>query len=195
MLITVAQVSGVLPLDLLSFKGQVVNEEVSLTWKTVNETNVSAFNIEKMKANTWEKIGSIQTFDGNLPENKYSFSDYRTVSGFNFYRLKILDANGKFAYSDIINIEAQPAKSKVYQNVPNPFTNVTTIKYEMAERALVHIMVFNAAGIQVAVLANEIRQQGSYQVQWNAANVPSGSYYYTVIIGDHVTTKQMLKIN
>jgi hypothetical protein len=56
-------------------------------------------------------------------------------------------------------------------------------------------MVFNAAGIQVAVLANEIRQQGSYFVQWNASNLAPGNYFYTVVIGDKATTKKMLKIN
>ena len=65
----------------------------------------------------------------------------------------------------------------------------------MADKALVKIMVYNVAGIQVAVLANEIKQPGSYQVQWNAEYVPSGQYFYTIIIGDNIKTGKMQKIN
>ena len=148
-----------------------------------------------MTGNTWVKIGYIQSAGGSLADNDYFFSDYLPVTGLNFYRLKIVDVDGKYVYSDIINVELKANKNVVYQNVPNPFTNITTIRYEVADKALVKIMVYNAAGIQVAVLANEIKQPGSYQIQWNAENIPSGNYFYTVIIGDNVTTKKMLKIN
>jgi hypothetical protein len=56
-------------------------------------------------------------------------------------------------------------------------------------------MVFNTVGLRVAVLTNEIKKPGTYQIQWNSANIPSGDYYYTVVIGDNVTTKKMLKSN
>ena len=74
---------------------------------------------------------------------------------------------------------------------PIAFTGITTIRYKVADEALVKIMVYNVAGIQVAVLANEIKQPGSYQIQWNAKNLPSGKYFYTVIIGDNVTMRPM----
>src|SRR5258705_9016570 len=73
-------------------------------------------------------------------------------------------------YSDI-NVRLKINKNVVYQNVPNAFSGITTIRYKVADEALVKIMVYNRAGIQVAVLANEIKQPGSYQIQWNAANL------------------------
>ena len=84
----------------------------------------------------------------------------------------------------------------VYQNYPNPFTGITTIRYEVSDKAsAVKIIVYSSDGIQVAVLVNEIKLPGSYQIQWNATNIPSGNYIYTAIIGDKVTTLKMLKLN
>jgi hypothetical protein len=65
----------------------------------------------------------------------------------------------------------------------------------LADKAFVKIVVYNSMGYPVAVLANELKEPGSYQVQWNAGNIASGSYYYTVIIGDKVITRKMLKLN
>ncbi len=188
-------IESVLPLTLLTFKGQPVNSKVSLTWETANEKNVSGFDIEKMAGNKWVKIGFIQSAGGSLAENDYFFSDYLPVTALNFYRLKIVDIDGKYVYSDIINVEVKPNKNVVYQNVPNAFSGITTIRYEVADKTLVKITVFNEAGSQIAVLTNGIRQPGSYQIQWNAETIPSGNYFYAVIIGDTVITKKMLKIN
>ena len=133
------------------------------------------------------------------------------VQGIYQFELKVTDNNGATGVDDVqitvatggntvpvvamrIN-ELNINKNVVYQNFPNPFTNITTIRYDVADKAPVKIIVTNAVGFQVAVLANEIKQPGSYQIKWDAGNIPAGSYYYTIMIGDHVTTKKMLKIN
>jgi K+-transporting ATPase c subunit len=183
------------PVSLLAFNGEPAGDNVSLVWKTVNEKNVSGYDIEKMTANTWEKMGSVQSTRGSLGENSYFFSDYLPVTGSNYYRLKIVDTESNFVYSHIVNVELKANKIVVYQNVPNPFYNTTTIRYDVVEKGPVKIMVYNTAGVQIAVLANEIKQPGSYQVQWNAEYVPSGQYFYTIIFGDKKTTGKMQKIN
>jgi hypothetical protein len=185
---------GTLPLNLLSFKGQLINEKVSLTWKTANERNVLGFEVERMTETKWEKIGNVKSAIGGISGNNYSFNDYKPVTGVNYYRLKIVDIDGKYVYSDIVNVELKPNKNVVYQNVPNPFSNATTIRYEIAEKDLVKIVVYNSTGAQVAVLVNEEKEAGTYQVKWDAANFSSGNYFYRVLIGDNVTTKQMIKI-
>src|ERR1019366_3246245 len=119
------------------------------------------------------------------------------VQGVYQFQLKVTDNNGA---TDLDTLQITVNKLKrnrnfVHQNAPNPFTGITTIQYEVADKAPVKIIVYNAKSIPVAVLANEIKQPGSYQIQWNAENIPSGTYFYTVIIGDNVTTKKMLKIN
>ena len=193
MQVTVTQSAG--RPAVLAFNGQPAGDNISLTWKTTNEKDISGFEVEKMTAYTWEKIGSVQSTVGSSGENNYFFSDYLPMTGLNHYRLKVVDVESKFAYSDIVNVELKTNKNLVYQNVPNPFYNMTTIRYEVAEKALVKIIISNTEGMLVAVLANEIKQQGSYQVQWNAGNIPSGQYFYTMIIGNIVRTGKMQKIN
>ena len=77
-------------------------------------------------------------------------------------------------YSRIINFDFKLAKSVVYQNVPNPFTGSTIIRYDLTEKAAVKIIVYNIEGTQIKVLANELKATGSYQIKWNAGNLPAG---------------------
>ncbi len=191
----VATYLSTLPLNLLSFDGQIKNEKVNLRWQTASETNVTSFDIERMTGNSWIKIGSVRSSGNPSGTNDYSFSDDLPAKGINYYRLKIIDADGKFAYSRIINFEFRISKAFVYQNVPNPFSNSTIVRYDIAEKAQVKIVIYNVDGSQITVLEDEMKAAGSYQIKWNAGNLPAGNYYYKVIIGDEVVTKKMLKIN
>ncbi len=191
----VATYLNTLPLNLLSFNGQIKNEKVNLIWQTTNETNVANFDIERMAGNTWIKIGSVQSMGNVSNTNSYSFNDNLPAKGINYYRLKIIDFDGHTIYSRIINFEFKFNKPVVYQNVPNPFSNSTIIRYDLVEKAPVKIIIYHVDGSQIKVLANELKGAGSYQIKWNAGNLPVGNYYYKVIIGDEVITKKMLKLN
>ena len=82
----------------------------------------------------------------------------------------------------------------LYQNFPNPFSNFTDIKFEIAQKSSVKVVVYNSIGIQVAVLLNEIKLPWVYQIVWNASNVAQGDYFYKVIVGETVATNKMLKL-
>jgi hypothetical protein len=78
------------------------------------------------------------------------------------------------------------------QNYPNPFNPKTTIKYGVAESGLVTIKVYNTLGQEVATLVNEYKHQGKYRIAFNASNLPSGVYVYSVKSGNKVAYKKML---
>ena len=191
----IATYLNTLPLNLITFNGRIKNEKVILSWQTSNETNVTGFDVERLKGNAWVKIGYVQSSGNIAGPNNYSFSDNLPAKGINYYRLKMIDTDGKSTYSRIINFDFKLAKSVVYQNVPNPFTGSTIIRYDLTEKAAVKIIVYNVEGTQIKVLANELKATGSYQIKWNAGNLPAGNYYYKVIIGNEVITKKMLKLN
>ena len=193
--VDVAVMASSLPLKLLSFTGKLRDDQVDLNWETTNEKNVLGFDIERMTGNAWDKIGFVASSSTNVLSNHYACNDNFPMKGINYYRLKILDIDGKFVYSNIINIDLKPNKNFIYQNFPNPFSNFTDIKFEIAEKTSVKIIVYNAIGIQVAVLLNEIKEPGMYQVRWNAENVASGNYYYKVVIGENIITKKILKMH
>ncbi len=191
----IAYYSSTLPLNLITFDGRIKNRKVNLSWQAANEANISGFEIERMTGNIWNKIGFVPSSGSGSLTNNYSYDDNLPAKGINYYRLKIIDLDGKVIYSRIINFDFKTAGSFVYQNVPNPFTSSTIIRYDLVEKAPVKIIVYNIAGNQLEVLANETKDAGSYLVQWNAGNLPAGNYYYKVIIGNDVITKKMLKLN
>ncbi|MDQ6761791.1 MAG: choice-of-anchor J domain-containing protein [Bacteroidota bacterium] len=190
----IAYYTSTLPLNLISFNGKVNNGKANLSWQTNNEKNILGYDIERLINNTWTKIGYVPSAGNRATANSYSFDDNTPVNGINYYRLQITDADGKFSYSRIINLEIEGGKFVVYQNVPNPFTNSTTIRYDVAEKSSVKIVVYNVDGSQVKVLTNETKDAGSYEVKWNTSNISSGNYFYKVMIGNKVITKKMLKL-
>lgn len=80
------------------------------------------------------------------------------------------------------------------QNYPNPFNPLTTISYSLPVNGLVKLQVFNQLGQQVAELVREYQQAGLHQVAFNAANMPSGSYYYRLHVNNYLEMKKMTLI-
>lgn len=75
------------------------------------------------------------------------------------------------------------------QNFPNPFNPVTSIKYEIPKTGFVTLKIFNELGMELISLVNETKQQGSYEVTWDASNYPSGVYFYELNAGDPTSPK------
>ena len=172
------------------------DQRITLPLRTVSLSGTGTDANGTISAYNWTKISGPSA--GTITNTSSAATSVTgLLQGVYQFQLKVTDNNGA---TDLDTLQITVNKLKrnrnfVYQNAPNPFTGITTIRYEVADKAPVKIIVYNAKSIPVAVLANEIKQPGSYQIQWNAENIPSGTYFYTVIIGDNVTTKKMLKIN
>ena len=78
------------------------------------------------------------------------------------------------------------------QNYPNPFNPSTKIKYTIPNVGNVRLNVFNVLGKEIATLVNEEKSAGKYEVEFNAANLPSGIYFYQLQSGSFVETKKMI---
>lgn len=85
-------------------------------------------------------------------------------------------------------------KFSLSQNYPNPFNPSTTIKYNVPDRSQIILKVYNTNGKEIAELVNEIKSQGSYEMIFDATNLPSGIYYYKLISGEVSETKKMILI-
>jgi len=100
----------------------------------------------------------------------------------------------------IININSEiPKEFNLYQNFPNPFNPVTRIRFDVAakvrrETANVEMTIFDILGKEVEILVNEELKPGTYEVQWDATNFPSGIYYYTLSVGDYRETRKLVLI-
>jgi hypothetical protein len=85
-----------------------------------------------------------------------------------------------------------PGNYFLYQNYPNPFNPTTIIKYQIQKSNFVELKVFDILGKSIASLVNEKQSPGTYEVQFNASNLPSGIYFYKLIAGDFVQIKKMV---
>jgi hypothetical protein len=183
-----------LPVELNSFTASVMNDFVVLNWTTATEKNSSAFEVEKKQAdiNSWQKIGSVKAADlSNSPKN-YSYSDKNITAGKYNYRLKMIDNDGSFKYSSIVNVDiSAPANFELAQNFPNPFNPSTTIRYQLPMNSRITLKVFDMLGKEVATLVNEQKLAGSYEIIFNADRLSSGVYYYQLKTDNFVQTKKL----
>jgi len=109
------------------------------------------------------------------------------------YRLKQIDFDGKFEYSDVVEVNYDaPVKFVLDQNYPNPFNPTTKISYEIQVKANVVIKVYDVLGSEVVALLSEDKLPGRYQVEFNAPNLTSGIYFYSINAGEYKTIKKMI---
>ena len=85
-------------------------------------------------------------------------------------------------------------KFTLYQNYPNPFNPVTSIKYDLPKSSLVKIVIYDVSGKEVETLVNEKQNQGTYKVNWNASNYPSGIYFCRMSTDTQSETAKMILI-
>jgi hypothetical protein len=86
-------------------------------------------------------------------------------------------------YEQVTNVKDEsnnPVQFELFQNYPNPFNPETIIKYSIPYNSHVSINIYNALGEKVAALVNEVKQGGYHEVLFNAANFPSGIYFYKI---------------
>lgn len=190
------------PVELVSFTAKTEFRDVYLTWSTATESNSSHFEIERRKENEadWISAGRVGSSGTSTEIKNYSFVDKNINSGKYYYRLKAVDYDGTFEYSETVEAEVEmPDKFSLEQNYPNPFNPSTTIKYALPFDGFVAIKIYNAVGQEVTKLINGNIKAGYHEVSWNGRNssnvsLPSGVYFYRIESGDFVNTKKMLML-
>ena len=182
------------PVELASFTANVNEGNVTLNWLTASETNNQGFDIErKSSASKFEKIGFISGIGTSTESHSYTFTDKNVETGNYSYRLKQLDYDGTFEYSNEINVDVTvPLEFALDQNYPNPFNPSTTISYSIPVKSRVTLKIFNALGKEIITLVNEEKSEGNYDVKFDASGIPSGIYFYKLNAGEFSSTKKMI---
>jgi type IX secretion system substrate protein len=142
--VTVNQLGIPLPVDLLHFTAANMNNSYAqLNWTTTNEINSDHFDIEKSGVNSdYKVIGTIKSQSNSNSLQQYSFNDQNPLDGINFYRLKQVDVNGKYTYSNIatatfnlalIDIYPNPAKNQLFVRNNNNFSNGDKLSIQLSD--------------------------------------------------------------
>jgi hypothetical protein len=184
-----------LPVELTEFGFRKVDSGIELHWRTATELNNSGFEIErKSHGGNWNTLGFVRGRGTTTEAQSYSFLD-RTATGKVQYRLKQIDFDGQFEYSNVIEVDAGlPKQFALEQNYPNPFNPTTTIRYQLPAASQVKLEVFDVLGKKVMVLVNTRQEAGEYNITLNAVNLSSGVYFYRLQSGNFVQTKKMMLV-
>ncbi|MFX0138418.1 MAG: CHAP domain-containing protein [Candidatus Hodarchaeota archaeon] len=184
------------PVELTNFEAVIKDNCVTLKWITESESNNYGFEIErKSESVNWLNIGFVA---GNGTCNKstyYSYTDENPIIGESYYRIKQIDTDGSFEYSNIITMNVKlPQTTNLFQNYPNPFNPSTKISYSLSKHGYVNLEIYNTQGKVVQVLINEFQNPGLYSIKFKNKNLPSGVYFYKLQVGNYVQIKNMVLI-
>jgi hypothetical protein len=189
------------PVELVLFTAVNTGRTVELNWETATETNNKGFEVERSQntkfqsQSDWINIGYVEGNGTSTESHSYSFNDENIQPGKYHYRLKQIDFNGRFEYTQAIEVEVStPEDFSLEQNYPNPFNPTTSINFTLPQISIVTLKVYDVLGREISTLVNEEREAGSYSFKFNGSELSSGFYFYTVNAGNYTSTKKMLLI-
>ncbi|MFA6541447.1 MAG: T9SS type A sorting domain-containing protein, partial [Bacteroidota bacterium] len=150
---------------------------------------------QQPNANSWSKIGFVEgNGTANSPKT-YSFTDKNLTAGKFSYRLKQIDRDGKFGYSQAVELTVGgiPKVFTLDQNYPNPFNPTTTIGFTIPADGMTTLKIYNTLGQEVTTLVNEPLKAGEYhQAQFDASSLASGIYFARLQSADNVQVKKLM---
>jgi predicted lipoprotein with Yx(FWY)xxD motif len=198
---------GALPVTLSSFSAQVDPSVMSvlLKWKTVTEVDNYGFEVElyESRTNHWNKIGFVAGAGNSNSPKYYEFVDRLHHNGaILVYKLKQIDNNGSFSYSNKVEVDITPKKFVLYQNYPNPFNPTTKINYSIpaadpdskASQGIT-LKIYDILGREVRTLVSKKEKPGNYEVEFNASKFASGIYFYELKTKKFRSIKKMILLH
>ncbi|MBZ0198818.1 MAG: S8 family peptidase [Ignavibacteriaceae bacterium] len=191
-----------LPVELVSFNATVNKNIVELNWATATEKNNLGFEIQRaiikdgdiLSSNdNWVIIGFVKGIGTTITRQAYSYVDKSNNSGKYHYRLKQIDFDGTFTFSETLEANLNSLMEfKLNQNYPNPFNPETNISFRIADKMPVKLSVFNILGEQVSVLINRIMDAGEHQIKFAVGNnLPAGIYFAELNAGGKTNVIKM----
>jgi len=217
----VSQNNDPMPVELSSLAIKQENGKTVLLWKTQTEINSNKFEIETNINNKWQKMGEVKASGNSNTPKEYRYEivtatavgsnnhltsnnnepkNNNLISNGESYRLKIIDNDGSYKYSEIVKTNnTLPTEFAVSQNYPNPFNPTTTISYTIpvgtnGSLTPVKIKVYDMLGKEVSVLVNEAQTSGYKTVKFDGTELTTGMYIYRIEAGKFTKTMKMMLI-
>ncbi len=191
----VTSVNGEMPVGITSFTASFNGKNIELRWNTATETNNAGFEVQKYINDSWVKLGFVEGAGTANSEHNYSFTDTYPSFWSYAYRLKQIDRDGKFAFSNVVEgvTDLSNQGFVLLQNYPNPFNPSTTIQFGVEKDQHVSLIIFNALGQKIETLFSGIAEKGKlYSAQFNAESFSSGIYFGVLENGSKRSIKKLL---
>lgn len=181
---------SVLPVLLTGFTAILSDNAVSLSWSTTQETNSNYFEVERSEnGTTWEAIGTVSAKGNSSIETNYSYNDNAPVNGINYYRLKMVNIDNSYSYSEIKTVRTTAVKEITF--FPNPaqtFVNVSLVQSD------------NSSSVQLLNISGQVLQEtkvaggNATTVTLNVAQYARGMYIVRVVNADGSSATSKLVI-
>ncbi|MEZ5029461.1 MAG: T9SS type A sorting domain-containing protein, partial [Ferruginibacter sp.] len=193
---------GVVPITSTGLHGKLNNNlTVSLTWSTESESNNKGFYIERIDDNSssnWVNIGFVNGAGNSVSTKNYSSIDNNIqLDKIYRYRLKQVDFDGNFTYSNEVVIRVKDLQKNILilSSSPNPFKGKTSIKYNLPADGVTTLKVYDITGKEIAVLQSGFQKAGVYTKEFNATKLSSGTYFCKLVFGEETITNQLLLVD
>ncbi len=184
---------SVLPVTLVELKGVHNNTFNLISWKTAYEGNAHRFEIEKSTDGvTFRVIGFVGAKGSN---STYTFTDDKLSSTANYYRLRMVDADGRAAYSRTILLKDNGTSILLTAVRPNPFTSEITVSFSSTQSQIVTLLLLDAAGRSVARKQVASIQGASEAKLTGLTNLPKGMYILKVNCNGSIFQEKLVKID
>lgn len=187
--------------ELSSFTAVARDGAIELIWSTASENDVERFEVERSAGESWSLTGVVNGQGDSPIGHSYRFVDESVTAATVYsYRLAEVSANGdRQILPGIVTVEAGgetalPAEFTLTQNYPNPFNPNTQISFALPFASNVTLAVFDALGRSVATLVDGLLAAGSHTVNFDAANLSNGIYFYQLKAGDFSAVRKMMLI-
>ena len=174
---------GALPVELLSFTGKYVQPYNLLEWTTISEENSSYFEVQRWNSVTadFEALGNVGAKGNTQSAEHYQYQDNNPYIGKNTYRLKIVDINGGYGYSNLVHIVV--AKDDFFALYPNPAKDEISVELPMGLTDEISLTLYDASGKEISRNLWTLEQNQSIH-PLSVQNLAQGMYMYKLAYGD-----------
>jgi hypothetical protein len=177
-----------LPLSLIDFQGIAKDKQVNLSWRTSQEQNTQNFIIERSSSQAdFSPVGSISAANNSSTIKEYSFTDKEPLQGSAYYRLKMLDKDGKSTYSKVISVKLN--KTTSFALYPNPVTSTATIMLQSQQSENIEVKVVSSDGKVLSTQKYNL-VAGNNRISLDTKQLTTG--IYAVFIAGKYTNEHMV---
>ncbi|NND73225.1 MAG: T9SS type A sorting domain-containing protein [Rhodothermales bacterium] len=172
-----------LPVELTSFTASVDEAVATLSWETASELNTLGFEVQLDRGQDFSAVGFVQAIGGTDRTQRYLFTHQMDPKRKALFRLRMIDLDGSFTYSPVVEIDAQlPSGFYVSDAFPNPFTDTASFDIIVDQPQTVRVVAYDILGREVATLHHGLVKPDQPQtIEFQSGNLPDGLYLVSAL--------------